>query len=252
MFSPLLLLTFAWAPVQDPASTPEPAVATVATFASLSVEFETAMAEWIAKMEAMQKSGEWEFIPMPAEDFFPKFRALAKDTAIPADDRGPAQIWCLANFSQSGIRWKNPQSAAKGLLKMFLKEFGGSNLAFEILPHIEMLSYEMGSKSVLALFDEVSEATENVNLRAECLLRQARVLDGDEEPEKAIGLLKDLMKNYPESPSVSKAKGLINKIEGLRIGGTAPNFEGVDVDGNPLSLADYRGKVTFVVFWGFW
>jgi hypothetical protein len=252
MLSPLLLFALAWVPAQDPAPTPEPATATVVTFASLSAKFETAMTGWIAKMEAMEESEEWEFIPMPAGDFFPKFRALAKDSTIPADDRGQAQIWCLENFGQSGIRWKNPEAAAKGLLNMFLKEFGNSNLAFEILPHLEMMSYDMGAKAVLTLFDEVSEATENMNLRAECLFCQARVLDGEDKSEKAIGLLKDLMKNYPESPSVSKAKGLITKIEGLRIGGTAPNFEGVNVDGNLLSLADYRGKVTYVVFWGFW
>ena len=45
---------------------------------------------------------------------------------------------------------------------------------------------------------------------------------------------------------------LITRIEGLKIGGTPPDFEGQTVDGKKIALSDYRGKVTFLVFWGFW
>lgn len=36
------------------------------------------------------------------------------------------------------------------------------------------------------------------------------------------------------------------------VGKPAPEIDGVDFDGNPLKLSDYRGKVVALVFWGTW
>jgi peroxiredoxin len=33
---------------------------------------------------------------------------------------------------------------------------------------------------------------------------------------------------------------------------TAPEFVGQDVHGEEIKLSDYRGQVTYLVFWGFW
>jgi peroxiredoxin len=32
----------------------------------------------------------------------------------------------------------------------------------------------------------------------------------------------------------------------------APDFAGADVDGRPIRLADYSGRVVMLEFWGFW
>ena len=40
--------------------------------------------------------------------------------------------------------------------------------------------------------------------------------------------------------------------EGKRIGNLCPEIAGTDVDGNPIRLSDYRGKVVLVNFWGTW
>lgn len=42
------------------------------------------------------------------------------------------------------------------------------------------------------------------------------------------------------------------EIEQLPVGKPLPAFAGVDLDGEPMTLADYQGKVTFVVFWATW
>lgn len=36
------------------------------------------------------------------------------------------------------------------------------------------------------------------------------------------------------------------------VGQTAAEIEGVDLDGVPFKLSDYRGKVVFLDFWGDW
>jgi hypothetical protein len=41
-------------------------------------------------------------------------------------------------------------------------------------------------------------------------------------------------------------------LKNLKIGGTAPEIEGPDLDGVSFKLSDYRGKVVLLDFWGYW
>jgi peroxiredoxin len=42
------------------------------------------------------------------------------------------------------------------------------------------------------------------------------------------------------------------ELRNLQLGMVAPEIEGVDEDGVPFALSDYRGKVVALDFWGFW
>jgi thiol-disulfide isomerase/thioredoxin len=44
----------------------------------------------------------------------------------------------------------------------------------------------------------------------------------------------------------------LKNLPNLKVGRVAPPITGSDVDGKPLALADYRGHVVLVVFWGSW
>lgn len=48
------------------------------------------------------------------------------------------------------------------------------------------------------------------------------------------------------------AATLLHEIRELVVGKPAPEIEGHDVDGNPLRLSDYRGKVVALVWWASW
>jgi hypothetical protein len=41
-------------------------------------------------------------------------------------------------------------------------------------------------------------------------------------------------------------------LRNIKVGGTPPDIAGKDMDGAPFKLADYRGKVVVLDFWGFW
>ena len=57
---------------------------------------------------------------------------------------------------------------------------------------------------------------------------------------------------YAEETLGDAAKGQLFEIRNLGIGKTAPEIEGVDLDGTPFKLSDYRGKVVVIDFWGNW
>jgi hypothetical protein len=48
------------------------------------------------------------------------------------------------------------------------------------------------------------------------------------------------------------AKAELFEIRNLGIGKTAPEISGEDLDGRPMKLSDYRGKVVVLDFWGDW
>ncbi len=48
------------------------------------------------------------------------------------------------------------------------------------------------------------------------------------------------------------AKGHLDEMRNITAGKPAPEIDGKDIDGKPLKLSDYRGKVVALVFWGSW
>ena len=48
------------------------------------------------------------------------------------------------------------------------------------------------------------------------------------------------------------AKPKLYALRGLAVGNVAPDIEGEDIDGKPMKLSEYRGKVVMLVFWGTW
>lgn len=49
-----------------------------------------------------------------------------------------------------------------------------------------------------------------------------------------------------------RARGAIDELDNVVVGRPAPAIEGPTMDGQPRRLADYRGKVVVLVFWGTW
>ena len=48
------------------------------------------------------------------------------------------------------------------------------------------------------------------------------------------------------------AKPKLLAIRSVAVGNVAPEIEGEDIDGMPMKLSDYRGRVVMLVFWGTW
>jgi thiol-disulfide isomerase/thioredoxin len=85
-------------------------------------------------------------------------------------------------------------------------------------------------------------------LKPEDLRREAETLY-----ERTIREFADLRPINKDLPPLGKqAEGALFRLRYLEPGGTLPEVEGEDLDGQPLKLSDYRGKVIVVSFWGTW
>lgn len=110
----------------------------------------------------------------------------------------------------------------------------------------------------LAAFDTLlaahrGETTDDV---AQILYMKAtlytQVLNND---EKGLALLKQLKADFPNSAQAKRADSAIASMEAqsaLGVGKLFPDFAEQDLDGKPLAIANYKGKVVLLDFWATW
>jgi RNA polymerase sigma factor (sigma-70 family) len=93
-----------------------------------------------------------------------------------------------------------------------------------------------------------------VRHRTKLLERKLRELQadtsGDPEKKATRERLEALLARRKTLGEVAAAK--LDEMHNLVAGRPAPEIDGVDLDGKPLKLSDYRGKVVALVFWATW
>lgn len=126
----------------------------------------------------------------------------------------------------------------------------------------------------LALIKAVADKNPDKNARAQAHLSLAMLAKGkfdgaeyrkEADAEKfaveAEKVLEALVKEYGDCPRLIReksgtvgdfAKAELFELRNLRVGKTAPDIDGEDLDGVKFKLSDYRGKVVVIDFWGDW
>jgi peroxiredoxin len=74
---------------------------------------------------------------------------------------------------------------------------------------------------------------------------------------KLEGLLAGVVEKYGDVKYLrgnlkDSAEAMLFEVQHLSVGQVAPDIEGHDLEGKPLRLSDYRGKVVLLVYWGTW
>jgi thiol-disulfide isomerase/thioredoxin len=85
-------------------------------------------------------------------------------------------------------------------------------------------------------------------------------LDSVQIMREAEKLFERTVREYPALQPLGKdkpplgelAEGKLFQVRNLEIGCTVPEIEAEDVDGKPLKLSDFRGKVVVISFWATW
>ena len=93
-------------------------------------------------------------------------------------------------------------------------------------------------------------------------MRAILYLQAFEKTDKATVMLKDLKANFPDSArgqivdqvlASIEQQAVAKKVQGLlSVGAKFPDFKEQDVEGKPLSVARFKGKVVLVDFWATW
>ena len=83
-----------------------------------------------------------------------------------------------------------------------------------------------------------------------------------EDFDKAGDILSRVQKDFPGTEAAASAEKYQSQLKGmeeakkvqraLAIGAKFPDFDEKDLDGKPLSVANYKGKVVLVDFWATW
>ncbi len=75
------------------------------------------------------------------------------------------------------------------------------------------------------------------------------------DTDKGVEILKQLKKDYPDTQAGKIADSIIANVEARKkyaVGATFPDFNEKDLEGKPLSIANYKGKLVLVDFWATW
>ena len=104
-----------------------------------------------------------------------------------------------------------------------------------------------GMNAASTAIDEFINESPQDKRGASLLLRMADA-DHNSPPETAI--LKRIVENYADTPSVTMAKGQLRQTEGI---GRPVELSFTDaISGKPISMADLKGKIVVLDFWSTW
>jgi hypothetical protein len=121
----------------------------------------------------------------------------------------------------------------------------------------------MDSPRCATLLESIAE--KNPSAEAQGLATLARALQlkaaADRQVEgaeaQAVALFEKVIDDYGGVQHADQrigetASANLFELQNLGIGKPCPEIEGADVDGVAFKLSDYKGKVVFLDFWGFW
>lgn len=164
-----------------------------------------------------------------------------------------ASLWLAPLPSQAADSAKDPKDQLKGLVGEITDQLkAGKKTEAELAESIK--------KFDVILAQHKDEKTDDV---AEILFMKAMLfLQVFDNEEKGAELINQLKKDFPETnrgKAVDQILGQLKQQEAakkiqrsLAVGTVFPDFKETDLDGKPLSVGNFKGKVVLVDFWATW
>jgi outer membrane protein assembly factor BamD (BamD/ComL family) len=89
-----------------------------------------------------------------------------------------------------------------------------------------------------------------VKMRAQFALAHGLWKKGETEAARAA--FQKVVTDYPNTPLAREAEGNLHELDALNLGQPAPLFAYKGINGEPVALADFKGKVVLLNFWSSW
>jgi hypothetical protein len=129
--------------------------------------------------------------------FFPKFRALAKNYLAKPEDRGRSALWCLAQFPNSGLDWKNPSKVVTGLANSLVEEWANAPWALGLASTLAGLHGQDGFNAEPALC-KLENLLHNPRAKESVGYQRVKIWQ-NRDLEKWAAARKEFEKRYPDS-----------------------------------------------------
>lgn len=238
-----LLPAWTSAQAQDPAK----------KLAEIQQRLEQEQNDWYEFYKAAKTDGEREALraEYPGPEFIAEFRALA----LEAQGTDVAANAWIAIHGLAG-RAQQTASAKEALERLVADHLSSLRLA----SFTATLAWdESGDAAVPEALRKIAAGSPHRDVQASATNSLAMLLAKD--PKKAAearALFVQLRDSYGDlksangAPFKEAAAASLFELDHLQVGMVAPDFEAVDQGGEGFRLADYKGKVVLVDFWGFW
>jgi len=236
LLAPAAPAAAARSPLRPPARSPaqSPARSAAEELAELQHRFEHSEGSYTERYEA----------------FLPEYEAFARRHAG-SEEGLSAKLWLLQQcWWLRGEGEKKMESRARTLADEILRDHPASKQ----LARVAEYDYVLAAADRARILGRLRESPHR-EVRATALYYLAKRARGGERRV----LFKELAAKhgglaYRTTTFGELADAALNphRSEALAIGRVAPEIVGVDVEGEPLKLSDYRGKVVVLDFWGNW
>lgn len=226
-----------------------------AAYDELVKTFNKAISDWQTEAQAAVKKAQeaGEKIPAfamtpPTKEFVGRAQELAGEYAG-KDDAVRFLGFIVKNASQE-------RNAVRKAVETLASDHAKSPAIASVLPFVQNALRFGAKKQVLGLLDDVAGNHPEADTKAKALIERGTVrlqmAQTDDERKLAEQDLRAVADLTKDADLLAQAKDALFEIEHLQVGCTAPEIEGVDVEGAAFKLSDYRGKAVLLDFWGFW
>ncbi len=192
---------------------------------------------------------------IPAENYLPQLTELGK-----SDDEDKA--FAALNMAVLSVWGGDPKT--NDAFDQLLKRFGGSpkmaDFARQHRSHFYLGQDKRLTRLVAEAKDPTAVALSLVQLASFSDPDLCRILGetADNENarrEKGLAYYRRVVSEFPnveKGVPAAMARQSITRLQKLRVGLEAPPIDANDVNGKPMKLTDYRGKVVVIDFWASW
>jgi len=204
-----------------------------------------------SKLESLERRYAASKLNYP--DRFAAFQA--EYAALASEQRGEEAGMKAEVFLLSGIWWSDESERSDAALERIAqirKDYGTSKHLVQIM---EPIGFLVAAEKRGELFADLAKSSPHPEVQGVALLFRAKAAKGEARKAMLIELdTKYGEHRYKYSSLHEIADSLLNphpKSE-LVVGKLAPEITGVDLNGKPMKLSDFRGKVVVLDFWGDW
>jgi peroxiredoxin len=193
-------------------------------------------------------------------EFLPEFKALAQDCTTPELADLASQCWI--KVCEIGVWFEKPNEAIPAV-DVLVKSYVTS-MHLDPLPMlVHDLRHELGPEKTEATLRTIAQKSTRDPVKANGWFALALQYMSDDPKEverrKHAHMLFDrLAKDFANELSPfgahygDVAVAYLFELDRLQIGMEAPDFDATDQNGKDFTLAEYKGKVVALEFWGMW